>query len=259
MKKVFLLLLSILIAIVMYGFYSSISEENYLTLSFQLSILLIFLLFCFIKTLREKYLLHTRSYGNSIIFITIAYFIYAVIASMTYNTDQDNRLKKLGFNDWKEFEAAQKIGAKDKADFNSKLNVLRIQEETRKIKEAKIKEEQEIARRNEEKDRKKQEQEACNKDLQCIYESNSLTVPSVCKPHIEGLAKYDYEWTDSWYESKFDRFRWKDNSRKIVTFIGDKLKFQNGFGAWSNMIYFCDFNIETKEAIEVRIEKGRLK
>lgn len=59
---------------------------------------------------------------------------------------------------------------------------------------------------------------------------------------VQSLAKWDYEWTDSWSEPKLERYRWKDKRKGIVTYIGTKIKFQNGFGAWKHMTYFCDFD-----------------
>ncbi|MBB3392057.1 hypothetical protein FHT82_004838 [Rhizobium sp. BK275] len=48
---------------------------------------------------------------------------------------------------------------------------------------------------------------------------------------IQKLAKWDFEWADSWSEPKFSKYRWKDQEHGIVTIIGDKLKLQNRFGA----------------------------
>lgn len=57
---------------------------------------------------------------------------------------------------------------------------------------------------------------------------------------------------------KFSHYRWKDAENGIVTVIGDKIKFQNGFGAWSNMIYECDVNPATEAVLDVRVSDGRI-
>ena len=40
--------------------------------------------------------------------------------------------------------------------------------------------------------------------------------------------------------------------------FGDKLKFQNGFGAWANVIYMCVYDMKNKEVVRVGAEAGRL-
>ncbi len=54
------------------------------------------------------------------------------------------------------------------------------------------------------------------------------------------------------------RFRWLDQGAGALTYIGDKIQFQNGFGAWQNHIYECDYDAGTGKPIEVRAQPGRL-
>jgi len=102
------------------------------------------------------------------------------------------------------------------------------------------------------------EELACRKELNCIAEKFSMTVPSLCAPAIERLAKFTVKWTDSWSETKFSHYKWKNQSRGIVTYIGDKIQFQNGFGAYQNYVYECDFDTRKKQPLYVRAEPGRL-
>lgn len=97
----------------------------------------------------------------------------------------------------------------------------------------------------------------CKKDLQCWGNRNIPTAGFACDDHIERLAKYSFEWTDGWLEQKFSRFRWKSKP-KVLTYFGDKIKMQNGFGAWQQYTYECDLNTETDTALAVRAEPGRL-
>jgi hypothetical protein len=61
---------------------------------------------------------------------------------------------------------------------------------------------------------KKQEEEArCNADLQCLGDKKSIEAKIKCVPYVERLAKNNFEWVDKWYESKFSRFRWKDQKK----------------------------------------------
>ncbi|MDT4864180.1 hypothetical protein FQZ97_989310 [compost metagenome] len=57
---------------------------------------------------------------------------------------------------------------------------------------------------------------------------------------------------------KFPRFKWKDQPSGVITYIGDKIQFQNGFGALQNHTYACDYNTITAQVLEVRAQPGRL-
>lgn len=70
-----------------------------------------------------------------------------------------------------------------------------------------------------------------------------------CPDIIERLAKWDYEWIDGWLEFKFDRQHYKTNDDSVYRFQGNKLKLQNGFGAWRRVTYYCDINIITGSII----------
>lgn len=43
-----------------------------------------------------------------------------------------------------------------------------------------------------------------------------------------------------------------------MTVIGDRVKFQNGFGAWAPMIYECDIDPASERILDVRVSQGRL-
>lgn len=102
------------------------------------------------------------------------------------------------------------------------------------------------------------EEARCRTDLQCGGDKKSLAAIFKCQDPIEGLAKHQAEWTDGWLEPKFSHFRWKDQTRGIVTYFGDKIKFQNGFGAWTIHTYECDYDTEQDTALAVRAQPGRL-
>ncbi|WP_259215720.1 zinc ribbon domain-containing protein [Shewanella baltica] len=98
----------------------------------------------------------------------------------------------------------------------------------------------------------------CLKTLQCWGEKHAISAGAYCQRPIEKLAKYSFEWLDGAFTPRFSYYRWKDQSQGLVTYIGDKIKLQNGFGAWSNYTYECDFNPATNTVIDVRIGQGTL-
>lgn len=95
-------------------------------------------------------------------------------------------------------------------------------------------------------------------DLDCLGNKGVVGAGVYCKKPIELLAKHSVRWTDSTFEMKFSRFRWKDQSAGQITYIGDKAEFQNGFGAYSPVTYFCDMAADNKTVLDVQVIEGRL-
>lgn len=98
----------------------------------------------------------------------------------------------------------------------------------------------------------------CKKDIQCWGDKNNVEAGIQCDEYVERLANYSFEWTDGWMEPKFSHFRWLNMDKGYVTYIGDKIKFQNGFGAWQQYTYECDFDPETNLVMDVRAAPGRI-
>jgi hypothetical protein len=98
----------------------------------------------------------------------------------------------------------------------------------------------------------------CATDLRCFAEKHISRATTRCRPQIERLAINNFEWFDRWYESKLSHFRWKDQENQIITYAGDKIKYQNSFGAWTLSIYECDYDANNAVVLDVRARPGRL-
>lgn len=98
----------------------------------------------------------------------------------------------------------------------------------------------------------------CMATLQCWGEKNIIMAGAYCQVPIEKMAKYTHEWTDGFTTPRFSHYRWKDQSTGVVTYIGDQIKMQNGFGAWSHYTYECDFAPQNNLVLDVRAQQGRL-
>jgi hypothetical protein len=98
----------------------------------------------------------------------------------------------------------------------------------------------------------------CETDLSCWAQKHLIAVSVKARPLLERYAKYDYEWTDGIFSTAFSHYVWHDSSKGIITYIGDKLKLQNGFGAWQNYIYECDYDPNTESIIDIRLSAGRI-
>ena len=124
---------------------------------------------------------------------------------------------------------------------------------------AKAKRRADAKKRNEERAIERAQQDRlCKTDLECWGEKHALSATFASQKIIEKHAKYQFEWTDGWLGVKMSRFRWKNKSRQTLTYFGDQIKFQNGFGAWQNMTYQCDYDPINEKVLDVRVYPGRL-
>lgn len=102
--------------------------------------------------------------------------------------------------------------------------------------------------------------EACRNDLQCWGEKGISTAHVYCKDPVERMAAHSVKWTDEgMFDHKFSRFKWLDQERGLVTYFGDKAQFQNGFGAYTNVVYSCDVDVANHKALKADLlYEGRL-
>lgn len=97
----------------------------------------------------------------------------------------------------------------------------------------------------------------CRKNFNCWSNKFNRAAAKVCAPQVERAAKNNFEWTDSFTSPKFPRAVINDNGVSI-TYIGDAIKMQNGFGAWTIMTYECDFDTIAGRVVAVRVNPGQL-
>lgn len=126
-------------------------------------------------------------------------------------------------------------------------NAIKLKE---KEKQQKINAERE-AKSNALKQNEKTENLAHKDDAEWLFEHNKVHIAVYCASYVEKLAKNNYEWYDSWYEPKFDRYYKQTSGTGIVRAVGDKIKFQNGFGAWQIMQYECEYDTINQSVLDV--------
>lgn len=97
----------------------------------------------------------------------------------------------------------------------------------------------------------------CRRNVNCWGDEHLLRATSRCQPLVESMAKYDYEWTDGMLGIKFGEYAWKDPEAGVVTYAGNSIKMQNGFGAWQVHRYACDFDTINEQVVDVRVRPGR--
>lgn len=190
-----------------------------------------------------------------------------ILVGISLSFDRD--AKMAGFASMEDRSSANEAGVTDAAIWaetkkaDEIVKAQRAAEETEKrrlaeaARKAKADEDEKTAALAAEAQKQKDEEErkakaaACRADIQCWGEEGWAAATARCPEEIEKLAKWDFEWTDSWSETKLSHYRWKSQKDGFVTYIGDKLKMQNGFGAWKHVRYTCDFDPVTKTVLNV--------
>lgn len=98
----------------------------------------------------------------------------------------------------------------------------------------------------------------CQQSLPCLAEKHIIYAGAMCQSPIQKMSQYSYEWTDGFSNPRFSRYRWVNKDKGIITYIGDEIKMQNGFGAWAVYSYECDFDTVNKAVIDVSASQGRI-
>jgi hypothetical protein len=88
----------------------------------------------------------------------------------------------------------------------------------------------------------------CAVDLKCLDTKYSAEANVACEKPIERLAKNNFQWFDY---PKFSHLR-RGPVLGSMTVIGERIKYQNGFGAWIIHHYECDFDTRSKTVLAVR-------
>jgi hypothetical protein len=96
----------------------------------------------------------------------------------------------------------------------------------------------------------------CVADVSCWAKRHLPEASRVCSAAIEQQARFDFRWE----ASRPDRFTSAimHNNGQQISFIGDALKLQNGFGAWLPYSYNCRYDVGTKAVVAVEVSEGRM-
>jgi hypothetical protein len=102
------------------------------------------------------------------------------------------------------------------------------------------------------------QKEMIDKKLDALADKFIIRATVYCKRDIEKLSSYNSRWTDGFFETKFSKVRWLDIKKGVISYMGDKIEFQNVFGAYQNYIYECDFDTTSQKVLDTRAYPGRL-
>ena len=213
-----------------------------------------FVLFCVFGVLAGVGLLPFRKRRRLGKWFSISGVVGIVAAFVIFVFRADDIAKEAGFINDADRRVAKEHGYSDAREWAPVRERLAQQKAEAAVEAAR--EREEAAKRAAAEERIKQEQ--CAADLKCAAEKAWAEATTRCSPIVERVAKHNFEWTDRWYETKFTHFKWGDPMHSSITFMGDKIKYQNGFGAWTFYTYECDFMLASKSVKDVRAYPGRL-
>ena len=88
----------------------------------------------------------------------------------------------------------------------------------------------------------------CRQNVNCWGRKHIVEATVLCQKLVENRSLYIYEWTDGWIGGKLENWVWENKVDGTIRYWGDNVRFQNGFGAWQQMTYFCVYNPVLKSA-----------
>ena len=107
---------------------------------------------------------------------------------------------------------------------------------------------------------KKPKKDNCRWDSKCWGDRHWAEAEVYCASEVEKLGRYAHKWTDGWTGKKFPVaiYDSEENKKKgILFYAGDRIEFQNGFGAYQPHTYGCFYDTINKHVVEVVAQPGR--
>lgn len=98
---------------------------------------------------------------------------------------------------------------------------------------------------------------ACD-DLACLSARHIDGAAWACTAPIERMAKYEHRWTGAISRAEFSHHQWASRHPQVIRYMGDRLQLQNGFGAWRNYVYECDYRLRDGAVVDARAWPGKL-
>lgn len=190
--------------------------------------------------------------------------VTAILSPIGFSYFESRDAQEAGFLGLSDREDAERAGITDPAIWAPMREERAAQERENRKKaaeeraakaenEARLKQEEQAAKEKAEAEIKAAEKAKCMSDVRCAWDSVSIDLLVDCKIAIQGLAKWDFEWTNEWTESAFMPAGWSKSKKGILMAIGKNLKLQNGFGAWKHVSYLCAYDPVAKRVVDASV------
>ncbi len=96
----------------------------------------------------------------------------------------------------------------------------------------------------------------CSRYLRCAAQKAVREASLHCRLPIEQLAAFSAQWTEPGADSIFHDYNWLDERKGTITYLGNKVHFQNAGGAKMPVAYECDFDPATSQVLDARARVG---
>lgn len=96
----------------------------------------------------------------------------------------------------------------------------------------------------------------CSKYLRCAALKAVREASEFCRQPIEQLAAFSPQWAEPGADSIFHDYTWLDERKGTITYIGNKVHFQNAGGGRMPVAYECDFDPATNQVLDARARVG---
>ena len=147
-------------------------------------------------------------------------------------------------------EAEKKVLAEEQEKKDAEKKVLTEEQEKKEAEKKRLAEEARlIAEKAAESERKRN----ILNDAELLHKEYFGAAEWDCAKAVEKEAKWDFEWLDGMFTFKFDRYKTTVETPGVLVVLGDKLKFQNGFGAWTRMNYSCHYDGPNERVLGVEV------
>lgn len=170
-----------------------------------------------------------------------------------YLADESARATKHGFASADELHAAEAAGYTEKAAYDQ----YKVEEAARDAQKDREKAQQ-IGQKA---DDSSSSSSAPNESSDNMNEATALdkqygtkaeaTCGVEADDYLRSIAKHDFAWDDDakgFFGVKFGSFRKQVDAPGVITYVSDKAKLQNGFGAWNHVTLLCHYNTTTDKA-----------
>lgn len=108
---------------------------------------------------------------------------------------------------------------------------------------------------------KKKSLDDCHDDA-CFAEFFQYDASTVCREAVKKIAAQEHvidsRWTNFMLDPIFQRFVVVSWEKRIIMYAGSSVEFQNALGNWIPHSYWCRYDGQKNQVIDISIKQGRL-
>ena len=181
-----------------------------------------------------------------------------------YRADEGDRARRFGFTDVDELHRADQAGVKTKAQYDKYLADLDASNAEFAKEEAAIKAAEKASQSGKTSPDQPSKSVAINfNDAKSIDTVLGAEAASACgydaDDYLRKFAKYDFKWDDDatgMFGVKFGSFLGTVSKPGVIVYVSDRATLQNGFGAYTRIKLYCEYNAKSKKVLGFYTDKS---